>query len=349
MDLIFSVLDILKLIGISVVILLTLLGNFQVIISLVKKGSCLKPHQLFVISLASADVGVAIFIMFPAFLQEMKIATDWFEEEFYCLSVIGLDVFFCSTSILHLFCMTIERYFAICKPFKYKCIHKKRGIIIMLIFAWVLAGMISLGFVLGKANQYQMEHMYNANITKCLMFINKYLSVFSTMIIFYIPATLMIICNFKIFWTVRITTRGILNRSCSIIVKKTYLNRETIVARTNALLIGCFLVCWIPFFVKDLIRPFVNFNIPSTLEVGCTWLGYINSTINPYLYYLRNHAAKKRCPKLLMSCFKKNSTFKVKNNDDDSKYDEIAIIRKFYFDKTTCINDNGLKTDSTHM
>ena len=301
------------------------------------------------ISLASADVGVAIFTMFPAFLQEMKIASAWFAEEHVCLIVMGLDVLFCSTSILHLFCMTIERYFAICKPFKYQVIHKKRGIITMLIFAWVLAGIFSAGYFHGKVKQYQIEHIYKANTSKCLMFIKHYISVISTMIIFYIPATLMIICNFKIFWTVRISTRAILKRNCNSTVKSTYINRETIVARTNALLIGCFLICWIPFFVTEIIRPFVNFNIPSTFEVGCTWLGYINSMINPYLYYFRNHAAKKGCPKLLKSCFKKNSTFKVKSNDDDSKYDEIAIILRHYCDKTTCINNNGLEIDSTHM
>ena len=307
-DSIFSALEILKLIGISVVILLTLLGNFLVITSLAKHGNHIKERQLFVMSLASADVAVAIFTMFPAFLHEMKIASAWFAEEYVCLSARGLDVLFCCTSIVHLFFMTIERYFAICKPFKYECIHKKRGIIPMIIFAWVLSGISAFLFIFGEFNLWE-----------CKFFHDEYFVIPATMIIFYIPATLMIICNFKIFWTVKTSTRTILNRNClNVVVKKSYLNRETNVAKINALLTGCFLVCWIPYFVIEIIRPFVNFNIPSTLEVASHWLGYINSTINPYLYYFRNRAVMKGCDKFLISCCKQNYLYKVKNNVDVS-------------------------------
>uniref|UniRef100_A0AC35TS04 G_PROTEIN_RECEP_F1_2 domain-containing protein n=1 Tax=Rhabditophanes sp. KR3021 TaxID=114890 RepID=A0AC35TS04_9BILA len=60
--------------------------------------------------------------------------------------------------------------------------------------------------------------------------------------------------------------------------------RERKAWRTLAIITGTFLVCWTPFFLVSLYRPICNCKIPEAVEGITSWLGYLNSAINPILY-----------------------------------------------------------------
>ncbi|XP_070573663.1 probable G-protein coupled receptor No18 isoform X2 [Ptychodera flava] len=56
-------------------------------------------------------------------------------------------------------------------------------------------------------------------------------------------------------------------------------------AKTLALIMGAFFVCWLPFFVMYLVMPFCDScTIHPMLEGAIVWLGYCNSTLNPVIY-----------------------------------------------------------------
>ncbi|XP_076265287.1 putative G-protein coupled receptor No18 isoform X2 [Rhynchophorus ferrugineus] len=61
--------------------------------------------------------------------------------------------------------------------------------------------------------------------------------------------------------------------------------RETKTAQTLSIVMGGFILCWLPFFIFYLLTPFIQQNNVNQLIMQCcTWLGWINSAINPFIY-----------------------------------------------------------------
>lgn len=78
-------------------------------------------------------------------------------------------------------------------------------------------------------------------------------------------------------------------------------SREKKAATTLGLILGAFIVCWLPFFVQEVI---VNTCGPPCKPSGVlvnvlTWLGYLNSLINPLIYTVFNEDFKKAFQKLI--------------------------------------------------
>uniref|UniRef100_A0A182VD06 G-protein coupled receptors family 1 profile domain-containing protein n=1 Tax=Anopheles merus TaxID=30066 RepID=A0A182VD06_ANOME len=67
------------------------------------------------------------------------------------------------------------------------------------------------------------------------------------------------------------------------------LKRETKTAQTLSMVVGGFIACWLPFFVYYLLMPFIPDDSKSDdLMEFLTWLGWINSAINPFIYAFYN-------------------------------------------------------------
>lgn len=61
--------------------------------------------------------------------------------------------------------------------------------------------------------------------------------------------------------------------------------RETKAAQTLTMVVGGFIACWLPFFTYYLIIPFLPpEKVSKTLMLLLTWLGWISSGINPFIY-----------------------------------------------------------------
>ncbi len=82
------------------------------------------------------------------------------------------------------------------------------------------------------------------------------------------------------------------------------LSKERRAARTLGIIMGVFVFCWLPFFLMYVILPFCDSCCPTDKFINfITWLGYINSALNPIIYTIFNLDFRRAFKKLVNRCF----------------------------------------------
>lgn len=79
------------------------------------------------------------------------------------------------------------------------------------------------------------------------------------------------------------------------------LAKERKASTTLGIIMSAFTVCWLPFFVLAILRPFLNeqSSIPASLSSLFLWLGYANSLLNPIIYATLNRDFRKPFQQIL--------------------------------------------------
>ncbi|CAF0741576.1 unnamed protein product [Rotaria sordida] len=113
------------------------------------------------------------------------------------------------------------------------------------------------------------------------------------------------------FHSSSVTTNITQTSNTKIAKRKAYsrMKKERKATQTLIIVLICFLVCWLPFFVlNNLVNAIVKLsNKSQTLLIHdftlslCVWLGYVNSFLNPIIYTIFNLEFRKAFAKILFS------------------------------------------------
>ncbi|CAN9512097.1 unnamed protein product [Ophioblennius macclurei] len=71
------------------------------------------------------------------------------------------------------------------------------------------------------------------------------------------------------------------------------IHKEHKAAKQLGFIIAAFLFCWIPYFIAFMVMAFCRECVRHDLHMFTIWLGYINSTLNPFIYPLCNGTFKR--------------------------------------------------------
>ena len=149
--------------------------------------------------------------------------------------------------------------------------------------------------------------------------VNKPYALTCSVVAFYIPLLLMVLAYQRIYATARAHALqiSVLQRaggagagaagppSDSADHQRNHRMRtETKAAKTLCIIMGCFCLCWAPFFITNVVDPFIGYTVPDKLWAACLWLGYINSMLNPILYAFLNKSFR-RAFLIILCCGRK--------------------------------------------
>ena len=188
------------LIGTSVVlgimILCCIIGNCFVIAAVILERSLHNVANYLILSLAVADLMVAVLVMPLSVVAE--ISQVWFLHTEVCDMWISFDVLCCTASILHLVAIAMDRYWAV-TSIDYIRRRSARRILLMILAVWVAALTISIPPLFGWRDPYN-----DAAVTGvCIISQDHGYTIFSTVGAFYLPMFIMICIYTRIFIVAR--------------------------------------------------------------------------------------------------------------------------------------------------
>ncbi|XP_033104494.1 D(1) dopamine receptor-like [Anneissia japonica] len=267
-------------IALACITLATFLGNCLVIASVLNwrhLRSRITNH--FIVSLAFSDVLVALLVMS---FSAVGITAGYWPFGKFCDVFTALDIMMSTASILNLFVISLDRYWAIMHPFQYQSKMTKKRAKIMIMSAWIVSALLSFVPVLTGIHR-EGGTGIDCPTPICIFALNKYYSVVSSCISFYIPSAIMVGLYSRIYFEAQRQEKQI-RLQTKLSRHQKHARGERRAAKTLGTIMGAFVFCWLPFFVVNCIRPFCNNCIDDIIYTIFVWLGWINSSINPLIY-----------------------------------------------------------------
>ncbi|XP_036003179.1 trace amine-associated receptor 1-like [Fundulus heteroclitus] len=253
----------------------TVCGNFLVIISIIYFRQLHTPTNYLILSLAVADLLVGVLV-FP-FSMAFTVTSCLHYESLFCKIRDGFDVTMCTSSILNLCCISIDRYHAVCEPLTYRTKINSQVTAVMILFSWGVSVLIGISIIVAGFSQGTCEEICSVDIIVA----NTMGPVFS----FYLPAVTMLCIYFKIFLVAQRQLNSIQNTNCPNIKSGATISRtERKATKTLAIVMGVFLLCLTPYFICVVFQPLYSNPLPVPVTETLNWLTLSNSMLNPLIY-----------------------------------------------------------------
>ncbi|XP_076612994.1 trace amine-associated receptor 1-like, partial [Chaetodon auriga] len=252
---------------------LIMCGNLLVITSIVYFKQLHTPTNYLILSLAVADLLVGIFVL--PFSAILAVSSCWYLQD---LLRGCFDFFLCASSIFNLCFISVDRYYAVCQPLRYRTKMNVHVIAIMILVTWTFSALLGIVVTIQGVNHGQSNR-------KCVLFQNTSSVIIATVFGFCFPATLMFSTYLKILMVAQRQAYSIQKTTCqSTKSGATVSKMERKATKTLAIVMGIFLICWTPFFLCMTFNPLTNDTIPVPMIRAFKWLGWSNSMLNPLVY-----------------------------------------------------------------
>lgn len=369
---------------IGALILCSVFGNACVVAAIALERSLQNVANYLIGSLAVTDLMVSVLVLPMACLYQ--VLDKWALGQVACDIFISLDVLCCTSSILHLCAIALDRYWAITEPIDYMKKRTLKRAAVLIGATWLVGFLISVPPMLIIKSQPKSKAEGRANPEVCAISHNPWYTIYSTFCAFYIPLILMLVLYGRIFKAARFRIRKTVRRtekkkvtcltvspaffkrasgepgkswrssvepkpamcvngavkhtddgeSVEIVEvqgnskhdlplpntpssaplfenrheknteakRKLALARERKTVKTLGIIMGTFILCWLPFFIKALVMPFCPLcQMPVWLQDVINWLGYSNSLLNPIIYAYFNKDFQSAFKKILKCHF----------------------------------------------
>lgn len=254
------------------------LGNILVILSVVFHHHWRSVTHYFIANLAAADLLLSSAVL--PFSATSEALGRWVFGRPFCSVWAALDVLCCTASILSLCVISIDRYLAVSYPLHYSAIATGRRGLTAVAALWGLSAAISVGPLFGWKEPDPEDE------TVCKITEEPGYALFSALGSFYIPLAIILAMYCRVYTVAKretktltkgskgdgVETEGVIlrmhrgnaartgrqdvddanvshKRSTFSLPRLLKFSREEKAATTLGIVVGCFILCWLPFFL----------------------------------------------------------------------------------------------------
>ncbi|XP_074554885.1 dopamine receptor D4 related sequence [Halichoeres trimaculatus] len=186
-------------------ILVIILGNTLVCLSVLTERSLKTATNYFIISLAVADLLLAVLVL-PLFIYSEFLGGVWTFSTFTCDALMTMDVMLCTASILNLCAISIDRYIAVVVPLKYNRNQFSVRQLALIAATWLLSLGVASPVIFG------LNQVPGRDPSVCRLEDERFV-VYSSVCSFFVPCPVMLFLYYWMFqglrrWSGRSRSQG---------------------------------------------------------------------------------------------------------------------------------------------
>ncbi|XP_062851421.1 alpha-2C adrenergic receptor [Trichomycterus rosablanca] len=186
---------------VSFLILFTIVGNVLVVIAVLTSRALQPAQNLFLVSLATADILVATLIM--PFSLANELMGYWFFGQAWCDIYLALDVLFCTSSIVHLCAISLDRYWSVTQAVEYNLKRTPSRVKAMIVVVWLISAVISFPPLISM----DRDSGGGQQEPQCIINDHTWYILYSSIGSFFAPCVIMILVYVRIYQVAKTRTR----------------------------------------------------------------------------------------------------------------------------------------------
>ncbi|XP_047356560.1 D(1)-like dopamine receptor isoform X2 [Vespa velutina] len=353
-----------------ILVFLSVAGNVLVCVAIYTDRGLRRIGNLFLASLAIADLFVGCLVMTFAGVNDLL--GYWVFGTQFCDTWIAFDVMCSTASILNLCAISLDRYIHIKDPLRYGRWVTRRIATAGIAVVWLLAGLISfvpISLGLHRADQFLVYDDGKEEHPTCALDLTPTYAVVSSCISFYVPCMVMlgIYCRLYCYAQKHVKSIRAVTKIPEVSVGKSFRTKSRYkppkpqmkskptspyhvsdhkAAITVGVIMGVFLICWVPFFCVNIVAAYCKTCISVQAFQVLTWLGYSNSAFNPIIYSIFNTEFREAFKRILTKGVRSRG-----NQPSTSECGEFRsiVIQKHNGSMIECNISPRSSADSSHV
>jgi len=271
--------------------IVTIFGNTATLYIVYKNRHLRTVPNLFIVSLAIADLGAALLSM-PMFFSVLAIS-HWSFSDTVCQYHGFIAVMMAAASIQSLAWTSVNRYFRGVKPHKYRRYFTMKLTTIYIAAFWLFSAMATSPYLIAGERM-----IYHPGKYFCYLNIDAtWYTALAVSLYIGIPTKITLYCYIRVFQTV--------NKHNKQFTKSRGSNNnvsfdEIKITRTLFVVMLVYMTCWTPILIIDLIDTSRGYwSMSREVYTFYSFLAVLSSATNPIIYGLMNPQFKKEYLKII--------------------------------------------------
>ncbi|GAB6021893.1 hypothetical protein CHUAL_006059 [Chamberlinius hualienensis] len=190
---------------VTMLMIMIVVGNMLVIVAISTEKALKTIQNWFIASLAVADFFLGLVVMPFSLAQELM--GYWIFGVWWCEIYLAIDVLLCTSSIMNLCLISLDRYWSITQAVDYLKKRTASRAILMLSIVWILSFLISVPPLLGWKKLGNPKDIPYCEVSNDLGYV-----IYSASGSFFIPSVIMVFVYVRIYYAARSRARRVVKK-----------------------------------------------------------------------------------------------------------------------------------------